>query len=102
MLTAENFRKGLLIDEEMMGGVAEDGDQPGHFLAFVLSVPTGEYLGVHRYPALEPALAAMNRIPRKWAYERSSGCGGGKCGEGGCGTAGKCQGGACATGSCPT
>jgi hypothetical protein len=85
-LTAENFKKGFLIDEQWMGGVTEDPEKPGFYAAFILSHETGEYLGYHPGLALETALQQMNAIARDWKYESTSSCGMGKCGVGQCGT----------------
>jgi hypothetical protein len=95
LLNAENYSKGFLIDEELMAGVTENPGAAGSFVAFVLRLETGEYLGYESYSTLDEALAAIGRIPRSWAYEKSSGCGEGACGESHCGQ------GECGTGSCP-
>ncbi len=88
MLTAENFHKGFLIDEELMAGISPKtpGDQQASspFVAFVLRHTTGEYLGHQECSSLEEALALINQIPRAWAFESTSGCGGTKCAEGTC------------------
>jgi hypothetical protein len=83
LLTTENYQKGLLVDEELMGGVTEAPEQPGSYLAFVLRHTTGEYLGYETYSALEPALDAINQVKRPWVYEKSGGCGEAACGDGG-------------------
>jgi hypothetical protein len=89
MLTAENFQRGFLVDEQLMAGVTEDPDQKGRYVAFVLRPETGEYLGYQAYPELPLALEAINRIPRSWSYEKTSS----NCGDGNCGTDGGCRGG---------
>lgn len=89
-LTPENYSKGFLMDEELMGGVAEHPTLPGKFLGYVLRHTTGEYLGYQDYSTLEAALAALNAIPRAWSFEKSSGCG--SCADGNCG---KDRGGGC-------
>lgn len=98
LLTADNYHKGFLVDDEWMAGVSPDPKQPETFLAFVLRHTTGEYLGCHQYSDLSEALSAVNRIPRTWRYEKAGGCGGcgenGKCGGGNCGQ-GKCGSGKC-------
>ncbi len=66
-----------------MGGVAEHPTETGQFLGYVLRHTTGEYLGYEAYPTLDDALEALNRIPRDWKYEKSSGCG--SCSDGNCG-----------------
>ena len=85
LLTAENYRTGFLVDEELMGGVTESPDAPGRYLAFVLRHTTGEYLGYRSFAVLEEALEAINRVQRSWAFEKASGCGSGNCGGGSCG-----------------
>lgn len=92
ILTPENYRGGFLVDEELMGGVTEDSETQGGFVAFVLRHTTGEYLGYSRFPTLSPALEAINSVQRNWAYEKSKDCG--ACGEGQC-TKGACGGGTC-------
>lgn len=85
MLTAENYSKGFLIDEELMGGVAPaeaQGEAPAGFAAYVLRHTTGEYLGYERYPTVEAALSAINAVKRDWHYERTSACG--QCSDGDC------------------
>lgn len=99
MLTAENFSKGFLVDEELMGGVTEDPNQPGVYVAFVLRHTTGEYLGYQPFTDLQSALQTMNAVQRPWIFEKVGGCGGCKDGSGGCGK-GKCGAGACGTTSC--
>ena len=98
-LNQENYSKGFLVDEDLMGGVTQDPVNSEIFVAFVLQHTTGEYLGYQPFPALEAALKTINQIPRSWTYERFGGCGG--CGEGGqcaIGSNGKCGQGKC----CPT
>lgn len=90
LLNAENYRQGFLVDEELMGGITEVTDPPGHFAAFVLRHTTGEYLGYEVYPALTHALSAIAAVKREWKFESTSGCG--ACGEGNCS---KAQGGGC-------
>lgn len=88
-LTVENYNKGMLVDEELMGGVSPDPQNPGQFTAFVLRHSTGEYLGFQAFTQLEDALKAINSVERNWAYEKTGGCGeemcdGGNCPAGGC------------------
>jgi len=90
LLTAENYSKGFLIDEELMGGVTQHPDQADLFVAFVLRHTTGEYLGYQPFAALDEALAAINQVQRPWQFEKVGGCGNGNCGEG------QCKGGGCA------
>jgi hypothetical protein len=85
LLTPENYSKGFLVDEELMGGVTANPDQPGNFVAFVLRHTTGEYLGYQPFSDLDEALATLNRVSRPWTFEMTSGCGGGNCGNGACG-----------------
>lgn len=90
MLTLENYSKGFLIDEELMGGVTADPEQPDVFVAFVLRHTTGEYLGYQPFSSIEEALAKINSVTRAWTYETVNGCGNGNCGNG------QCKGGGCA------
>jgi uncharacterized membrane protein YgcG len=89
LLTAENYSKGFLVDDELLGGVTQHPEQPGTYVAFVLRHTTGEYLGYQPFTDLEEALAVINRVKRSWTYEKTGGCGGqggGGCdGSGGCG-----------------
>ncbi len=98
-LTTENYSKGFLIDEDLMGGITPHPDQPGVFVAFVLRHTTGEYLGYQPFSDLASALRVLNQIQRPWTFEKISGCGG-NCGkEGGC-SKGQCGKQACGQGSC--
>jgi len=99
-LTLENYSKGFLMDEELMGGITESPEAPGTFVAFVLRHTTGEYLGYQSFTDLNEALATLNRVERPWMYEKTNGCGG--CGEGGGCAGGQCGKGACSKGACPT
>ncbi len=91
LLTPENYAAGLLVDEELLGGVSKDPQVPGRYLAYVLRHTTGEYLGYVPNLLQEEALALINRVERAWAFESTSACGGcGKKGEG------KCDGNQCA------
>jgi hypothetical protein len=94
MLTSENYSRGFLVDDELMGGVTAHPEQVGTYVAFVLRHTTGEYLGYQPFPALEPALAAINGVRRAWTFEKVGGCG--SCGKGD----GSCGGRACAKGGC--
>ncbi|MEK6578037.1 MAG: hypothetical protein AABZ55_02310 [Bdellovibrionota bacterium] len=99
-LTAENYTKGFLIDEDLMGGVTEDPENPGRFVAFVLRHSSGEYLGAQPFSTVIEALDAINKVKRDWKFEKSSGCGG--CKDGNCSSKeGGCNGGGCKNGSCP-
>jgi hypothetical protein len=98
-LNPENYARGFLVDEELMGGVTEHPEQPGTFVAFVLRHTTGEYLGYQPFASLAEALARINAVQRPWSYERVGGCGGcadgsgcgqGQCGRGACGAGGGC------------
>lgn len=83
-LTSQNFDQGFLVDEELMAGVTESPEQPGHYSAYVLRHTTGEYLGHQAGLTLDQALAMINRIPRTWVFESTRGCDGSKCAEGKC------------------
>ncbi len=83
-LTEQNYKKGFLVDEELMAGVTENPDSSGTYVAFVLRPETGEYLGYQVCITLHEALTLINQIPREWNYEGTSGCDGSKCSEGKC------------------
>jgi hypothetical protein len=97
ILTAENYKQGFLIDDDLMAGVSPHPDNAEQFLAYVLHHTTGEYLGYQPFAELDQALGAINRIPRTWVFEKAGGCGG--CGEG---RGGKCSKGQCGAGKCGT
>jgi hypothetical protein len=83
-LTARNYSQGLLVDDQLLAGIAENPEKPGDFIAFVLNQASGEYLGYESFPGLTPALERINGIERDWVFERTGGCGnttceGGKC-----------------------
>lgn len=91
LLTPENFAQGMLVDEELLGGVAADVENPGRYIAYVLRHTTGEYLGYVQNLEQPEALTLINRVERSWAFESTSACGGcNKKGEG------KCDGNQCA------
>ena len=100
MLTAENYTKGFLVDEDLMAGVSQHPQQPGNYVAFVLRHSTGEYLGYQNFTDLGAALAVVNQIPRTWSFEKLGGCGNGNCGNGQCAAGGCGQKGSCAEGAC--
>lgn len=89
-LTEQNYSRGFLVDQELMGGVSEDPERPGHYFAFVLRHTTGEYLGYQPFETLADAITAINGVERNWVFEAVKGkCGGsGRCGAGGCGGGG--------------
>jgi hypothetical protein len=94
-LTSENYSKGFLIDEDLMGGITQHPENPGVFVAFVLQHTTGEYLGYQPFPDLDSALQSLNQIQRPWTFERVGGCGGGQCGKEGGSSKGQCGQGKC-------
>ena len=100
MLTRENWKKGLVIDDQWMAGVSEESSEPAVYSAFVVDHTRGEYVGYHRFADLDAALASVNAIPREWKFESSSECGecGGEGGEG-CGK-GACRQSCQTTGHC--
>ncbi len=85
LLTTENYKRGFLVDEELMAGITEEPGQENSFIAYVLRHTTGEYLGYHAYATLDDALKALHVIQRNWIFEPIGKCGEGKCGKGGCG-----------------
>ena len=92
-LTPQNYLKGFLIDEQLMGGVSLNpgaGSEAPTYTAFVLRHTTGDLLGSRELDSLEAALDLVNSVERSWDYESASQCGGGACNEGNCGT-GACK-----------
>ncbi len=85
-LTDQNYSKGFLIDSEWIGGVAPDPQSPENFIAYVVEIATAKTLGVHKFDSLEKALVALNKIPRTWSFESTSGCANGNCEAGNCAT----------------
>ena len=81
-LTPENYTGGLLIDEELLGGVSVVAGELPKYLSYALRHTTGEYLGRCEYTDLNDALSAINSVQREWAYEGAGGCGG-SCGSSG-------------------
>jgi hypothetical protein len=79
ILTVDNFRNGMLIDEEQMAGIAELPDRTGHFAAFVLDLSLAEYILYSVHDSLSQALEAVNSVPRAWRFESTKACGNGEC-----------------------
>ncbi len=103
--TADNYKKGFLIDDELMAGISDVKDAPGSYSAFVVRHTTGETLGVQQFSDIFEAIRTINGIPREWTYEAISKCGGGNCGAGACGKEGggcnkKSSESSCSTGAC--
>lgn len=98
MLDSINYKKGFLIDDEVIGGITEMAE--GIYSAYVSHYLTGETIAYQEFGSLEPALLFLNSMPRSWIYESvgcstktggattskacGSGCNG--CGTGGCGS----------------
>lgn len=82
--TAENYKKGFLMDEELMAGIAESTESPGVFNAYVVRHTTGETLGSQNFNDLFEAIRTLNGIEREWNFAAISKCGGGNCGTGAC------------------
>ncbi len=93
-ITAQNFERGMLIDDEWMAGVAKEAEG---FSVFVVDHATGAVIAQQSFRELEEAISALNQIPRAWKYEATGGCAGDRCAEG------KCKGTGCKifTGSSP-
>jgi hypothetical protein len=83
-LTADNFSKGFLVDDEWIGGVTPDPETPSRFAAYVLKHTSGEYLAYQVFDSLDEALTLLNQVPRGWSYEALGGCANGNCGQGQC------------------
>lgn len=88
-LSPENYKTGFLIDEAWMGGVAEDPENPGAFLAYIVDLHTAQSLGTHRFATVDAAITALESIPRAWRFESTKNCGESGCEKGGCGTCSK-------------
>ena len=86
--TADNFKAGFLVDEELMAGISEIAEEPGTFSAFVVRHTTGEMLGVQKFTNLFEAIRTINDIPRTWEFESVKKCGNGNCKAGSCGKSG--------------
>jgi hypothetical protein len=86
--TLDNYSKGFLMDEELMGGVSEDREAPGTFNAFIVRHTTGETLGFQQFTNLFEAIRTLNSVERDWAFTPVSKCGSGNCGNGNCGKGG--------------
>jgi hypothetical protein len=84
--TRENHEKGMLIDDEWMAGISKEIEG---FSVFVVDHRAGSLIAQQTFPSLEPAIDAVNQIPRAWKFEATGGCSGERCGEG------KCKGEAC-------
>lgn len=80
-MTAQNFEKGMLVDDEWMAGISREGEG---FSVFVVDHASGAVIAQEIFSALELALNALNRIPRAWKYEATGGCSGDRCAEGQC------------------
>lgn len=89
--TADNYKAGFLIDEELMAGISDVKDQPGTYTAYVVRHTTGETLGVQQFTNLFEAIRTINEIPRPWEFESVKRCGSGNCSNGKC-SAGGCGG----------
>ncbi|NDG85277.1 MAG: hypothetical protein EBX52_09625 [Proteobacteria bacterium] len=89
-LTLENHAKGFLMDEELMGGISEDKNQPGTYSAFIVRHTTGETLGFQQFTNLFEAIRTLNAVERAWEFTPVSRCGSGNCGTGKCGKGGRC------------
>ncbi len=81
--TADNYKNGFLVDEELMAGISEFKEHPGTFTAFVVRHTTGETLGAQEFTNVFEAIRTLNDIPREWTYEAVSKCGG-NCANGNC------------------
>ncbi len=90
-LNSENFNSGLLVDDELIGGVTQDPKDPEKYIAYVLRHVTGEYLGYQAGLDRDEALHLLNQVERAWKFESTSACQG--CGKQDAGT---CNGQKCA------
>lgn len=110
LLTRENYSKGFLVDDEVIGGVTEMAPEPGQakvFSAYVSHYLTGETYLYQEFDNLDAALDHLATVERQWRYE-AIGCGskksgsGGGCSTGGCGTSATSSSTGCGAGSCGT
>ncbi len=92
-LTAENYKSGILIDDQLMAGISDDPSQPGQFLAYVIDHQKGETLGSLSFANVFDAIRELKAIPREWEFTKVGGCGG--CSGASGGEAGKCGGKRC-------
>ncbi len=77
----------MLVDDELVGGITDDPEKSGAFVAFVIRSSTGEHIVYRSFDRLDDALEQMNRVRRPWIYEATVGCGESGCGnnkDGGC------------------
>jgi hypothetical protein len=86
LLQPGNFERGFLVDDQWMAGISRETDG---FLAYVVDHREGGLIARQTFSKLDDALAALNRLPRSWRFETTSGCSGERCGEG------KCKGSSC-------
>lgn len=70
-LTLENFSKGFLIDDEVIGGVTQLADTNGApvYAAYMSHYLTGETMDYQEFSDVEAALAFINGIGRDWKFE---------------------------------
>ena len=80
-LLPTNFEKGMLIDDECMGGVSKEIEG---FSVFIVDHVEGAALFHEIFPSLDAALHSLNSFPRAWRFEATGGCSGERCGEGNC------------------
>lgn len=80
-ITAQNFEKGMLIDDEWMAGVSKEAEG---FSVFVVNHASGSVIAQEKFAELDTAIDALNRVPRSWKYEATGGCSGDRCAEGQC------------------
>lgn len=89
MLTAQNFEKGFLVNETLMGGISQQ--ESGVYLAYIVDHEEGGLVYEHEFPTLDLALNALNSMEKTWAFESTKSCDSEDCGKPG----GGCKGSSC-------
>ncbi|RYZ77926.1 MAG: hypothetical protein EOP04_30705 [Proteobacteria bacterium] len=80
MLTTQNFEKGFLVNDTLMGGISRQADQ--QFLAYILDHDEGGIVFEATYSSIEAALDALNSQKRNWSFESTKNCDAEDCGTG--------------------
>ncbi|MBI3557878.1 MAG: hypothetical protein HY074_16575 [Deltaproteobacteria bacterium] len=97
-LTADNFKNGFLVDDEVIAGVTQmEGAATPVYAAYISHYLTGETFAYQEFDAVEPALRFLAGVDRPWVYEAvgcsaktsapkstsasSRGCASGSCGS---------------------
>lgn len=103
LLTAQNYKKGFLVDDEVIAGVTEMGAGSNSiiFASYISHYLTGETYAYQEFEELNAALDFLATFKRNWVYE-AVGCST-KTGASSCSKTGSSSGcGSCGTGACGT